>query len=138
IKEVELWDLVSALSRVLRKNSDLAPATVVYDETPIAVYIESIRSRVLAEQRVPFSSFFAGTNSRSRIVGIFLALLELLRHYKFRAEQPQEYHEIWILPPAPGAMATAPLAPVIAVAGESAGDGENQPENPMPGAQGTI
>lgn len=99
IKEVELWDLVSALSRVLRKNSESAPSTVVYDDTPIAVYIEQIKARVLAEQCVPFSSFFAGTNSRSRIVGIFLAILELLRHYKFRADQPQDYHEIWILPP---------------------------------------
>ncbi len=99
IKEVELWDLVSALSRVLRKNTESAPATILYDDTPIAVYIEQMKARVLAEQRVAFSSFFNGTNSRSRIVGIFLALLELLRHYKFRAEQPQDYHEIWILPP---------------------------------------
>lgn len=99
IKEVELWDLVSALSRVLRKNTESAPATVVYDDTPIAVYIERIKARVLVEGRVAFSSFFAGTNSRSRIVGIFLALLELLRHHKFRAEQPQAYHEIWVLPP---------------------------------------
>lgn len=107
IKEVELWDLVSALSRVLRKNTESAPATVVYDDTPIAVYIERIKARVLAEGRVAFSSFFAGTNSRSRIVGIFLALLELLRHNKFRAEQPQAYHEIWILPPLEPANANA-------------------------------
>jgi segregation and condensation protein A len=107
IKEVELWDLVSALSRVLRKNTESAPATVLYDETPIAVYIERIMARVLAEQRVTFSSFFAGKNSRSQIVGIFLALLELLRHYKFRAEQPQDFHEIWILPPLPGAVVEA-------------------------------
>jgi segregation and condensation protein A len=99
IKEVELWDLVSALSRVLRKNTESAPTTILYDDTPIAVYIDQMKVRVLAEQRVAFSSFFNGTNSRSRIVGIFLALLELLRHYKYRAEQPQDYHEIWILPP---------------------------------------
>jgi segregation and condensation protein A len=99
IKEVELWDLVSALSRVLRKNTESAPTTILYDDTPIAVFIEQMKSRVFAEQRVAFSSFFNGTNSRSRIVGIFLALLELLRHYQFRAEQPQDYHEIWILPP---------------------------------------
>lgn len=102
IKEVELWDLVSALSRVLRKNSEASPATVIYDDTPIAVYIDRIRSRVVAEGHSTFSSFFAGTNSRSKIVGIFLAILELLRHYGFRAEQPQDNHEIWILPPLPG------------------------------------
>ena len=118
IKEVELWDLVSALSRVLRKNTESAPATVLYDDTPIAVYMGRIKARVLAEYRVPFSEFFAGKNSRSQIVGIFLALLELLRHYKFRAEQLQEYHEIWILPPLPGAVEAAAAPPTgVAPAG---------------------
>jgi len=115
IKEVELWDLVSALSRVLRKNTETTPSTVLYDETPIAVYIERIKERVRIEQRVPFTAFFAGKNSRSQIVGIFLAVLELLRHYKFRAEQPQEYHEIWILPPLPGTEVAEP-APAAAAA----------------------
>src|SRR5262245_59815805 len=115
IKEVELWDLVSALSRVLRKNTESHPGTVVYDDTPIGVYAERIRLRVLAEQRVAFSSFFMGTNSRSRIIGIFLALLELLRHHRFRAEQPQDYHEIWILPPLEPAPVAAELTPIAAV-----------------------
>lgn len=99
IKEVELWDLVSALSRVLRSHTEHAPKSIVYDDTPIAVYIEQIRSRVVAEGRVPFTSLFAGTNLRSKIVGIFLAILELLRHYHLRAEQPVPYGEIWVLPP---------------------------------------
>ncbi|MFN8857210.1 MAG: segregation and condensation protein A [Planctomycetaceae bacterium] len=98
-KEVELWDLVSALSRVLRKNSEAAPTKVIYDDTPIAVYIEQIKQRVDEEGRCTFSSFFAGAYSRSRITGIFLAILELLRHQKYRAEQPIAYREIWILPP---------------------------------------
>jgi segregation and condensation protein A len=116
IKEVELWDLVSALSRVLRANSDQSPASIVYDDTPIAVYIERIKERVMAEQQVSFSSFFAGTNSRSKIVGIFLAILELLRHYGFRAQQPEAYHEIWILPPVAQVSAPAQLtadAPLV-------------------------
>ena len=98
-KEVELWDLVSALSRVLRKNSEASPSTVIYDDTPISVYIEQIKERVAVEQRVAFSSLFAGSPSRSRITGIFLAILELLRHQKYRAEQPVAYHEIWVMPP---------------------------------------
>lgn len=121
IKEVELWDLVSALSRVLRKNTESTPSKVLYDETPIAVYIERIKARVLAEQRVSFSSFFAGKNSRSQIVGIFLAVLELLRHYKFRAEQPQDYHEIWILPPLPGTVIPEPAPAEPSAASETDG-----------------
>ena len=53
------------------------------------------------EGRVPFSAFFSGENLRGRIVGVFLAVLELLRHHGFRAEQPREYGEIWVLPPPP-------------------------------------
>src|SRR5262249_47502681 len=111
IKEVELWDLVSALSRVLRQNSEQSPATVIYDDTPIAVYVDRIPTRVIAEQRVAFSSFFARSNSRSKIVGIFLAILELLRHYGFRAEQPVAYDEIWVLPPLPGMEREGPPPP---------------------------
>lgn len=99
IKEVELWDLVSALSRVLRRSPAQAETSIVYDETPISTYVQRIHARVMVEGRSAFSSFFTGTNSRSKIVGIFLAILELLRHYHFRADQPDEYGEIWVLPP---------------------------------------
>lgn len=99
IKEVELWDLVSALSRVLRTKEVDKVGRIRYDETPIAVYMERIGTRVRQEGRVPFSEFFQETNDRSRIVGVFLAVLELLRHHAFRTEQPVDYGEIWVLPP---------------------------------------
>ena len=99
IKGVELWDLVSALSRVLRQKVIEEESSVRYDETPISVYIEQIGHRVRAEGRVAFSSLFEGTSLRSKIVGIFLAILELLRHHRFRGEQPTDFDEIWILPP---------------------------------------
>lgn len=100
IKDVELWDLVSALARVVRRKDVQHESKIRYDETPIQVYMERISQRVRSEGRVAFSSFFEGTNLRSRIVGIFLAILELLRHHAFRAEQPIEHSEIWVLPPA--------------------------------------
>lgn len=100
IKEVELWDLVSALSRVIQKKVVEKTSSIRYDETPISVYIERIGARVRETGKIPFSEFFEGTNLRSKIVGIFLAVLELLRHHGFRAEQPSEYGEIYVLPPA--------------------------------------
>ncbi len=99
IKEVELWDLVSALSRILQKTVVAEEASIRYDDTPISVYIERIGKQVRIEKRVAFSSFFEGENLRSRIVGVFLAILELLRHHSYRAEQPVEAGEIWVLPP---------------------------------------
>src|SRR6185437_1204757 len=38
IKEVELWDLVSALSRVLQKKIVEETSSIRYDDTPISVY----------------------------------------------------------------------------------------------------
>ncbi len=101
IKEVELWDLVSALSRILRR-ADVAPeGHIRYDETPISVYVEQIGNRVRAEQEVRFTSLFDSTTLRSKITGMFLAVLELLRHHSFRAEQEEDFGEIIIRPPLP-------------------------------------
>lgn len=99
IKEVELWDLVSALSRILRTKEVQREGRIRLDEVPLHVHVERVAERVRREQRVAFSSFFEGTNQRSRIVGVFLAILELLRHHGFRAEQPLLHGEIWVLPP---------------------------------------
>lgn len=100
IKEVELWDLVSALSRVLHKRVVEESSSIRYDDTPISVYIDRIGARVREVGRVPFSEFFEGTNLRSKIIGIFLAVLELLRHHGFRADQVADFDEIFVLPPA--------------------------------------
>lgn len=99
IKGVELWDLVSALSRVLERRVIEEESKIRYDDTPMSVYIEQIGAKVREVGQVAFTTLFDGTSQRSRIIGIFLAILELLRHHGFRAEQADAFEEIWILPP---------------------------------------
>ena len=99
IRDVELWDLVSALGRVLKTKTPEAHSSIRYDDTPISVYMERVADRVRREGRAAFSSFFERTNERQRIVGTFLGILELVRNHGFRAEQPADCGEIWILPP---------------------------------------
>lgn len=100
IREVELWDLVSALARVLRRNSVDKESRIRYDDTPMHVYVERIGDQVRREGRVAFTSLFDAETVKVKIVSMFLAVLELLRHHQFRAEQPTDFGEIWILPPA--------------------------------------
>ena len=102
IRDVELWDLVSALSRILKRTDPAEQARIRWDDTPIGVYSERIRQRITTHGRVSFSDFFEGEHKRMRIVGLFLAILELLRHHGYRAEQPVAYGEIWIMAPLPG------------------------------------
>jgi segregation and condensation protein A len=99
IKEVELWDLVSALARVVERKVIEAKANIRYDDTPISAYVEQIGQQVRQEQRVAFTALFHNVNLKSKIIGIFLAILELLRHHHFHAEQTDDFGEIWITPP---------------------------------------
>lgn len=99
IKEVELWDLVSALGRILKRKEIETESAIRYDETPIQTYVERIGEIVRTKRKVTFQSLFADEPSRSRIIGMFLAVLELIRHHQFRAIQTADFAEILLLPP---------------------------------------
>lgn len=97
IQEVELWDLVSAFSRVIRDNAVAQPSAIRYDDTPIETYIDRIRERLATESRLAFTSLFEQDMVKSQLVGIFLAVLELIRHHHVQVEQEKLFDEIWIV-----------------------------------------
>jgi segregation and condensation protein A len=101
IHEVELWDLVSAFSRVMREKAAPKPAKIRYDDTPIEVHMERIKDRIAAEGKLLFTDLFDPGMHRSQMVGLFLALLELIRHGHAAVEQTALFGEIWILAPLP-------------------------------------
>jgi segregation and condensation protein A len=98
IHEVELWDIVSAMGRILRESQAVQPQAIVYDETPIQVYMQRIHVRLGETQRVAFSEMFEPGMHKSAIVGVFLAVLELVRHHSVEAQQNDLHGEIWIVP----------------------------------------
>jgi segregation and condensation protein A len=99
IQQVELWDLVSAFGRVLKeKHAAIGPENIRYDETPIHVYMRRIDERVRRDGRVAFTAFFESAVHKSTLVGMFLAVLELVRHQHARAAQAELFGEIWLEP----------------------------------------
>ena len=96
IHEVELWDLVSAFGRIIRDTSMVRPSSIVYDETPIHVYMQRIKSQLESQPRLAFSTLFTSGMHKSSLVGIFLAVLELMRHHQVRADQNDLFGEIWL------------------------------------------
>lgn len=96
LQEVELWDLVSAFGRILKENDDVKPASIVYDDTPIHVHMERICEQIEANQRVAFSQMFLPGMHKSSLIGVFLAMLELVRHHSVSTEQSSVHGEIWI------------------------------------------
>ncbi|MHB8969542.1 MAG: segregation and condensation protein A [Pirellulaceae bacterium] len=98
IHEIELWDLVSAFGRVMRDSRASQPSNIVYDDTPIHTHMRRIHERLVAQGRVAFSEMFESGMHKSALIGVFLAILELVRHHSVRTEQPDEHGEIWIMP----------------------------------------
>jgi segregation and condensation protein A len=95
IGQVELWDLVSALGRVMQdKRATAGPENIRYDDTPIHVYMRRIYDRLQSGQPLDFSELFDGAVHRSTYVGMFLAVLELIRHHWACATQHGLFGEI--------------------------------------------
>jgi segregation and condensation protein A len=98
IREVEMWDLVSAFGRIMREHNAAIPSNIVYDDTPIHVYMERIRERLAADGRLALGELFEPGMHKSTVIGMFLAILELVRHHRIRAEQNDLFGELWVLP----------------------------------------
>jgi segregation and condensation protein A len=106
IREVELWDLVSAFGRIIRENVAARPSNIVYDDTPIHVHMARIVALLQERGRIALSELFDARLHKSALVGMFLAMLELVRHHRVQAEQNELFGEIWI---SAGADTSAPL-----------------------------
>jgi segregation and condensation protein A len=98
IQEIELWDLVSAFGRVMRDSRASQPSNIVYDDTPIHVHMQRIHQRLVSQGRVAFSEMFELGMHKSALIGVFLAILELVRHHSVRTEQEHSQGDIWIMP----------------------------------------
>jgi len=96
VQAVELWDLVSAFGRLLSETQALQPRQVVVDETPLSVHVDSIRARLASESRVRFRDLFTPPFYRTRLVGLFLAVLELIKLREVILEQPEMFGDIWL------------------------------------------
>ncbi len=98
VKPVELWDLVSAFARLMRETHGSEPTTLTVDDTPQHVHEARIRERVLADGRVRFADLFAPPHHRARLIGLFLAVLELMKAHAILLEQPTPFGDIWLTP----------------------------------------
>jgi segregation and condensation protein A len=96
VKPIELWDLVSAFGRLMRETMALQPQTIAVDQTPLHVYMEQVLERLREEPRVLFSTLFTPPYTRPRLVGLFLAILELTKQRSIIGEQETPFADIWV------------------------------------------
>jgi segregation and condensation protein A len=116
LRSVELWDLVSAFGRLMRETLALQPRQIVMDETPMHVHMERILEVLARQSRLPFAELFTPPHTRGRLLGLFLAVLELIKNRQIVCEQADLFGAIWVC-----------LAPPV-----SPGEANNQAESPPP------
>ena len=111
LRKVELWDLVSAFGRLMRETAALQPSQIVMDETPIHVHMERIVDLLKQHERLSLTDLYTPPRTRGRLLGLFLATLELMKGLLIGVEQPDPFGELWLrlVPPI-----TVPINPEIA------------------------
>ena len=97
LEEVEVWDLLQAFNRVMTAvGAGPARHEVRYDDTPIELYAAEIIAILEQESPTTFETLFDGAVSRVDVIGRFLALLELIRARRVRAEQDRNFGTIYL------------------------------------------
>jgi len=97
LEDVQIWDLLQAFNKLMA-SVGVRPAVheVKYDDTPVTLHALDISDRLQRDgPSLPFSAIFEG-RTRSQMIGLFLALLELIRQKRVRVEQPDRFGQIFI------------------------------------------
>jgi segregation and condensation protein A len=105
LRHVELWDLVCAFGRLMRETQALHPRQIVVDDTPQQVHMDHIVELLERTPRLSFRQLFDGPLTRGRLLGVFLAILELIRGQRILAEQSDAFGDIWVQLATPGELA---------------------------------
>jgi segregation and condensation protein A len=97
LEEVQVWDLLSAFDRLMREVGSRRPFhEVTYDDTPIDLHAADIEDRLKREGQLTLRKLIEGRTNRSEMIGIFLALLELIRQKKIIVQQGDDLTEMVI------------------------------------------
>jgi segregation and condensation protein A len=98
LEEVQIWDLLEAFNRLMREVGGRKTFhEVTYDDTPIDLHAADIEDRLSREGRLTLRQLIIGRTSRSEMIGVFLALLELIREKKILVQQEQVLDEMEII-----------------------------------------
>jgi segregation and condensation protein A len=89
LDEVQIWDLLGVFSRLMQEVGQRKPRyhEVIYDDTPIDLHAADIQDRLKRDGAMTLRALLIGRKSRSEMIGVFLALLELIREKKVVVRQ---------------------------------------------------
>lgn len=120
--QVSIWDLLEAFDTICKATGVQAYTGHILDDTPIDLYQIEVLHRLQAEGPLTFERIFEARPNRLIMVGVFLALLELIRGKLVWAEQADSSPEIYLR-----ALTDEPAEQAVQRAIMAVGDVEEEP-----------
>ncbi len=89
IEQITVWDLLDAFDSLMEATGGKLDISHITDDTPIDLYQIEILHRLQTDGAMNFQHLFHNRTNRLVLVGLFMALLELIREELVCAEQPE-------------------------------------------------
>jgi len=96
IEQVSVWDLLEAFSSIIEATGASFDISHIKDDTPIDLYQIEILHRLQTEGPMAFERIFESKTNRLAMIGMFLALLELVRGKLVQVEQPRSSEQLYL------------------------------------------
>jgi segregation and condensation protein A len=95
LEDVGVWDLVEAFSQIMESiGAEPGGREVIYDDTPVEMHAENLLDRLHSDGRLRLEQVFEGHTSRSEMIGLFMATLELVRQKLVLVRQDRNFGSI--------------------------------------------
>jgi segregation and condensation protein A len=99
LDQVSIWTLLEAFDSILKATGNLnTNYDHIKDDTPIDLYQIELLHRLQSEGPMTLQKAFDGCENRMVMVGLFLAMLELMRNHLVWVEQPDAAGPIYLKP----------------------------------------
>jgi segregation and condensation protein A len=87
IDQLSIWDILDAFDSIMKATGGMMDISHITDDTPIDLYQIEILHRLQTEGAMSFVRIFQDRENRLVMIGLFLAVLELVREKLITAEQ---------------------------------------------------
>jgi len=96
IEQVSVWDLLGAFDSIMKATTLTTDIRRITDDTPIDLYQIEVLHRLQTEGTMRFERIFESSANRVVMVGLFLALLELVREKLAAVEQSGSCEQLYL------------------------------------------
>ena len=94
---LSLFDLLSAVRNVLERLEGDHKHYVYQETFTVEQQVERILGELAARERLRFEEIFEAARTKMHVVVTFVAMLELMKQQRIRAQQIVQYGDIWLV-----------------------------------------